>query len=58
MTSDQGHGVDVKTDSLLAALEPTRIPRHALDVLWAGFPWSSGTVEGHVNRIKMLKRHL
>jgi transposase len=21
-------------------------------------PWSSGTVEGHVNRIKMLKRHM
>lgn len=23
-----------------------------------GVPWSSGTVEGHVNRIKMLKRQM
>lgn len=38
MTSVRGHGVEVETDSLLAALEPTRLLRHALDVLWENLP--------------------
>ncbi|MEE4494003.1 transposase [Streptomyces sp. BE230] len=28
------------------------------DAVIAGLPWSSGVVEGHVNRIKMLKRQM
>lgn len=38
MTGQQGHGVEVETDSLRAALEPTRILRHALDALWENLP--------------------
>lgn len=38
MSSDQGHGVEVETDSILAALAPTRALRQALDVLWGGLP--------------------
>jgi hypothetical protein len=38
MSSDQGHGVKVETDSILAALAPTRALRQALDVLWGGLP--------------------
>jgi transposase len=34
--------------------------RRDLDAVTAGLtlPWSSGAVEGHVNRLKMLKRHM
>lgn len=38
MTGEHGHGVEVEVDSLLAALEPTRILRHALDVLQENMP--------------------
>jgi hypothetical protein len=38
MSNDQGHGVKVETDSILAALAPTRALRQALDVLWGGLP--------------------
>ena len=34
MSSEQGHGVAVETDIILATLESTRVPRHALEVLW------------------------
>jgi transposase len=34
--------------------------RRDLDAVTAGptLPWSSGTVEGHVNRLKVLKRQM
>jgi hypothetical protein len=38
VTGKQGHGVEVETDSLLGALEPTRVLRHALDALWGNLP--------------------
>jgi hypothetical protein len=38
MSSDQGHGVAVETDSLLSALVPTRTLQHALEVLWDNLP--------------------
>ena len=38
MSSDQGHGVQVETDSLLSALVPTRTLQHALEVLWDNLP--------------------
>jgi hypothetical protein len=38
MSSDQGHGVAVETDSLLSALIPTRTLQHALEVLWDNLP--------------------
>ena len=38
MSSDQGHGVEVETDSLLSALVPTRTLQHALEVLWDNLP--------------------
>lgn len=38
MTGQQGHGVEVETDTLRAALEPTRVLRHSLDVLWSHLP--------------------
>ena len=38
MSSDQGHGVVVETDSLLSALIPTRTLQHALEVLWDNLP--------------------
>uniref|UniRef100_J1RDS6 Putative transposase for insertion sequence element n=1 Tax=Streptomyces auratus AGR0001 TaxID=1160718 RepID=J1RDS6_9ACTN len=39
-------------------LRPT--PRRRLDTVTAGLtlPWNSGVVEGHVNRIEMLKRQM
>jgi hypothetical protein len=33
MSSDHGHGVAVETDTILAALEPTRVLRHSLEIL-------------------------
>jgi hypothetical protein len=38
MTSEQGHGVDIYSDSLLNVLEDTRVLRCALDVLWFNLP--------------------
>jgi hypothetical protein len=38
MSSDQGHGVEVETDSLLSALVPTRTLQHALESLWDNLP--------------------
>ena len=38
MTDSQKHGVEVETDSVIAALVPTRALRQALDVLWDGLP--------------------
>lgn len=38
MTDSQRHGVEVETDSILAALAPTRALRQALDVLWDDLP--------------------
>jgi hypothetical protein len=38
MSSNQGHGVEVEIDSLSAALEPTRVLRHSLEVLWGHLP--------------------
>jgi hypothetical protein len=44
MSNDQGHGVKVETDSILAAaLAPTRALRQALDVLWGGLPINAET---------------
>jgi hypothetical protein len=34
----RGHGVEVETDSILAALAPTRPLRQALEVLWGSLP--------------------
>jgi hypothetical protein len=31
----------VETDGLLAAIEPTRVLRRALDVLWSGLPFDT-----------------
>ncbi|MFE9628486.1 hypothetical protein [Streptomyces sp. NPDC006527] len=45
----------------LDAVRPHHLPSlHALDAVIAGLslPWSSGAVEGQVNRIKMLKRQM
>jgi hypothetical protein len=38
VSGEQGYGVAVDTDSVLAALNPTRPLRHALDVLWDNMP--------------------
>lgn len=38
MGSDRGHGVAVETDTIRAALEPTRVLRHSLEVLWGNLP--------------------
>lgn len=43
MTGQRGHGVDVETDTLRNALEPTRTLRHALDVLRGHLPPSMET---------------
>ncbi|MFF3809830.1 hypothetical protein ACFYX6_06260 [Streptomyces bacillaris] len=45
----------------LAAVRQDDMPSlHTLAAVIAGLalPWSSGTVEGHVNRIKMIKRQM
>ena len=43
MTREQRHGVEVETDSILAALAPTHALRRALDVLWGSLPPSVET---------------
>jgi hypothetical protein len=43
VTREQRHGVEVETDSILAALEPTHALRQALDVLWGNLPPSVET---------------
>ena len=50
----------VDTDDLPALHSFVRGLRRDLDAVTAGLtlPWSSGPVEGHVNRIKMIKRQM
>lgn len=63
LTQLQGHHlpawIEAATNADLPSLQ--RFARHLernLDAVTAGLsqPWNSGVVEGHVNRIKMLKR--
>ncbi|MFI0203394.1 transposase [Streptomyces sp. NPDC016734] len=65
LTQLQGHqlpaSIEAATTSELPSLQ--RFARHlerALDAVTAGLSpqWNSGVVEGHVNRIKMLKRQM
>jgi transposase len=51
---------DVRHDDLPDLHTFARGIEHDLDAVTAGLslPWSSGVVEGHVNRIKMLKRQM
>ncbi|OEJ30115.1 transposase [Streptomyces subrutilus] len=47
-------------DALTASVRSFATPGTRLDAVTAGLsqPWNSGVVEGHVNRIKMLKRQM
>ncbi|MER5838874.1 ISL3 family transposase [Streptomyces prasinus] len=65
LTQLQGHHlpewIEAATTADLPSLQ--RFARHLardLDAVTAGLsqPWNSGVVEGHVNRIKMLKRQM
>ncbi|MCI2424381.1 ISL3 family transposase [Saccharopolyspora sp. K220] len=65
MTRREGHQLDswistVETDSLTAIASFARNLRRDIDAVRNGLtlPYSSGPVEGHVNRIKMLKRQM
>ncbi|MBA8931813.1 transposase [Kutzneria viridogrisea] len=51
---------DADTDDQPALRSFVRGLRRDQDAVTAGLtlPWSSGTVEGHVNRLKMLKRQM
>ncbi|MFD7926624.1 transposase [Streptomyces sp. NPDC059742] len=65
LTQLQGHQVPAWIEAATTADLPSlqRFARHLerdLDAVTAGLslPWNSGVVEGHVNRIKMLKRQM
>jgi transposase len=65
MTQLEGHRLDtwitaVDKDSLTAVASFARNLRRDIDAVRNGLtlPYSSGPVEGHVNRIKMLKRQM
>lgn len=51
---------DVRQDELPDLHSFARGIEHDMDAVTAGLslPWSSGVVEGHINRIKMLKRQM
>ncbi|MFJ7961585.1 transposase [Streptomyces sp. NPDC096319] len=65
LTQLQGHQLPAWTEAATTAGLPSlqRFARHLerdLDAVTAGLsqPWNSGVVDGHVNRIKMLKRQM
>ncbi|MFI8287834.1 transposase [Streptomyces sp. NPDC085614] len=65
LTQLQGHQLPAWIEAAATADLPSlqRFARHLerdLDAVTAGLsqPWNSGVVEGHVNRIKMLKRQM
>jgi transposase len=65
LTQLQGHRLPARIEAATTADLPSlqRFARHLerdLDAVIAGLtqPWNSGVVEGHVNRIKMLKRRM
>ncbi|MFC8177063.1 transposase [Streptomyces sp. NPDC057325] len=65
LTQLQGHQLPAWIEAATTADLPSlqRFAKHLerdLDAVTAGLslPWSSGVVEGHVNRIKMLKRQM
>lgn len=66
VTHLQGDHLKQWIESARATTDLTSLSRFAqhlerdLDAVTAGLtqPWSSGVVEGHVNRIKMLKRQM
>ncbi|MEU3408859.1 transposase [Streptomyces sp. NPDC006670] len=65
LTQLQGHQlpawIEAATTTDLPSLQRfARHLEHDLDAVTAGLsqPWNSGVVEGHLNRIKMLKRQM
>ncbi|MER5935316.1 hypothetical protein [Streptomyces sp. NPDC002054] len=60
LTQLEGHRLPECTANLPALQSFARHLEHDLDAVIAGLslPWNSGVVEGHVNRIKMLKRQM
>ncbi|MFJ5274757.1 transposase [Streptomyces sp. NPDC088358] len=65
LTQLQGHQLPAWIEAATAADLPglQRFAQHLkrdIDAVVAGLshPWNSGVVEGHVNRIKMLKRQM